>query len=68
MRDATGEGALLNPEASGVHTPRKVALDAACRLSQRPGPTTPVFIPSPGALFDEASSKGSLTFTRPVFP
>ena len=67
-RDTTGEDALLNPEASGVHTSDKEEPDAACRLYQQPGPTTLVTDPSPRALFDEASSKSSLTFTRPVFP
>jgi len=36
--------------------------------SQRQSPSTPALLPSSGACHDEASTKGSRVFARPVFP
>ena len=49
-------GRPLNPEASGVHATDQHLPVAACRLHQRPGPTTRTFVPSFQAYDDEASS------------
>ena len=49
-------GRPLHPEASGVHTTDVGSPVAACRLSQRPGPTTRIFVPSFRAHHHEASS------------
>ena len=48
-------GRPLDPEASGVHTAGETCPAAACRSSTA-RPCTPVFIPSPGALGNEASA------------
>jgi hypothetical protein len=48
-------GRPLDPEASGVHTTGEDSPAAACRSSTA-RPCTPVFIPSPGALGNEASA------------
>ena len=48
-------GRPLDPEASGVPTTGKDSPAAACRSSTA-RPCTPVFIPSPGALGNEASA------------
>jgi hypothetical protein len=50
-------GRLLYPEARGVHTTGDGSPAAACRLHQRPGPTTRVPIPSSQAHDHEASSE-----------
>ena len=49
------DGRPLDPEASGVHTAGENSPAAACRSSTA-RPCTPVFIPSPGALGNEASA------------
>jgi len=49
-------GRPLYPEASGVPTTGSHFPVAACRLFQRPGPITQVFIPSSRARNNEASS------------
>jgi hypothetical protein len=55
------------PRGGGVHATGQVPPAAACRFpAASPAPRSD--IPPPGAHFDEASSKGSLTLTRPVFP
>ena len=48
-------GRPLDPEASGVHTADENSPAAACRSSTA-RPCTPVFIPSAGALGNEAST------------
>ena len=48
-------GRPLDPEASGVHTADENSPAAACRSSTA-RPCTPIFIPSPGALGNEASA------------
>jgi hypothetical protein len=48
-------GRPLDPEASGVHTTGENSPAAACRSSTA-RPCTPVFIPSAGALGNEASA------------
>jgi hypothetical protein len=48
-------GCPLDPETSGVPTTDSHYPVAACRLFQRPGPITPVLIPSPRARNNEAS-------------
>jgi hypothetical protein len=48
-------GRPLDPEASGVHTTGENSPAAACRSSTA-RPCTPVFVPSPGALGNEASA------------
>jgi hypothetical protein len=48
-------GCPLYPETSGVPTTDSHYPVAACRLFQRPGPITPVLIPSPRARNNEAS-------------
>ena len=48
-------GRPLDPEASGVHTTGEDS-PAAARRSSTARPCTPVFIPSPGALGNEASA------------
>jgi hypothetical protein len=48
-------GRPLDPEASGVHTASENSPAAACRSSTA-RPCTPVFIPSPEALGNEASA------------
>ena len=50
-------GRPLCPEASGAHTTGPVPPAAARPLSQGPGPITPARIPSPGAVYYEASSR-----------
>ena len=65
--------APLYPEASGVHTTSESIPVAACRLHQRPGPTTRVFVPSFRALRYEASQGVYLrspvrSSPRPVAP
>ena len=61
-------GRPLYPEASGVHATDVGSPVAACRLCQRPGPTTRIF-PSvvPGSR-SRGIIRGSLAFARPVFP
>jgi hypothetical protein len=55
------------PRGGGVHATGQVPPAAACRFpAASPAPRSD--IPPPGAHFDEASSRGSLTLTRPVFP
>ena len=49
------DGRPLDPEASGVHTAGEICPAAACRSSTA-RPCTPVFIPSPRALGNEASA------------
>jgi hypothetical protein len=49
-------GCPLNPETSGVPTTDSHYPIAACRLFQRPGPITLVFIPSSRARNNEAST------------
>src|SRR6476646_5550474 len=49
-------GCPLYPETSGVPTTDSHYPVAACRLFQRPGPITPVLIPSPRARNNEAST------------
>ena len=66
-------GCPLYPEARGVHTTGNGSPVAACRLSQRPGPITRVFIPSFRVFCDEASSGVYLrspvrSSPRPVAP
>jgi hypothetical protein len=48
-------GRPLDPEASGVHTADEICPAAACRSSTA-RPCTPVFVPSAGALGNEASA------------
>ena len=48
-------GRPLDPGASGVHTAGEICPAAACRSSTA-RPCTPVFVPSPGALGNEASA------------
>lgn len=55
------------PQSGGVHATGQVPPAAACRFSTASS-TPRSDIPPPEAHFDEASSKGSLTLTRPVFP
>jgi len=59
-------GRPLYPEASGVHATGVGSPVAACRLSQRPGPTTRWFITSFRAHDHEASSRVHLR--SPVRP
>ena len=59
-------GCPLYPEASGVHATGDGSPVAACRLSQRPGPTTRWFITSFRAHDHEASSRVHLR--SPVRP
>jgi len=66
-------GRPLYPEASGVHTTSESIPVAACRLYQRPGLTTRVFVPSFRALRYEASQGVYLrspvrSSPRPVAP
>jgi hypothetical protein len=63
-RDTTGMGAPFTPRPSGVHATSAVRLVAACRLHQRPGPVTRVFLPSSRAIADEASQ--GVHFRSPV--
>jgi hypothetical protein len=49
-------GCPLYPETSGVPTTDSHCPVAACRLFPRPGPITPVLIPSPRARNNEAST------------
>ena len=49
-------GCPLYPEARGVPTIGSGSPIAACRLHQRPGPTTRIFVPSLRAFCDEASA------------
>ena len=61
-------GRPLYPEASGVHATGDGSPIAACRLFQRPGPTTRVFVPPvPGSAL-RGINRGSLAFARPAFP
>ena len=57
IRVTTGLGALFTPRPSGAHTAGPIPPAAACPLYQGPGPITPAFIPSPGAIYYEASSR-----------
>ena len=52
-----GLGALFTPRPSGAHTAGPIPPAAARPLSQGPGPITPACIPSPGAVYYEASSR-----------
>jgi hypothetical protein len=49
-------GCPLYPEASGVHATGVGSPVAACRLCQRPGPTTRIFVPPLRAHHHEAST------------
>ena len=66
-------GRPLYPEASGVHATDVGSPVAACRLCQRPGPTTRIFLPSFRAHDHEASTGVHLrspvrSSPRPVAP
>ena len=57
IRVTAGLGALFTPRPSGALTAGPIPPAAACPLYQGPGPITPAFIPSPGAIYYEASSR-----------
>lgn len=57
IRATTGLAALFTPRPSGALTPGPTPPGAACPLCQGPGPITPVLIPSPRAVYYEASSR-----------
>src|SRR3954467_11464529 len=57
IRDATGLGALFTPRPSGALTAGPIPPAAARPLYQRPGPITPVVVPSSGAVSYGASSR-----------
>ena len=56
-RVTAGWGALFTPRPSGALTAGPIPPAAARPLFQGPGPITPAFIPSPGAVYYEASSR-----------
>lgn len=56
-RVTAGLGALFTPRPSGALTAGPIPPAAARPLFQGPGPITPAFIPSPGAIYYEASSR-----------
>ena len=67
-RDTTGVGAPYTPRPAVFTRPAESPPVAACRLYQRPGPITRVFVPSFRALRLRGIIRGSLAFARPVFP
>src|SRR5258708_15010807 len=57
IRVTAGLAALFTPRPSGALTAGPIPPAAARPLCQGPGPITPAFIPSPGAIYYEASSR-----------
>ena len=66
-RAATGVGALCAP-GTAVLIPTEATSRQAPAASQRPVPTPPRYFPSTRIVLNEASTKGSHVFARPVFP
>jgi hypothetical protein len=66
-RAATGVGALCAPGTT-VLIPAGATSRPASAASQRTSPCTPPHFPPTGICLNEASTKGSHVFARPVFP
>jgi hypothetical protein len=66
-RAAIGVGAPSTPGPAVFTRPTKICPAAACRSSPA-RPCTPVLHPPSGVLGNEASTRGSRLFARPIFP
>src|SRR6516162_3100090 len=67
IRAATGVGALCAPGTTVLTPDRSHFPAGVCRFATD-SPCTPPYSPSTGISLNEASTKGSHMFARPVFP